>query len=235
MAEQRCYCSGMITAWWVSLDAPRLADPQGLRALSADEVERAARFVFAADAVRWRASRLALRELLGARLRVDPGALEFRASQEGRPALRSHPSVAFSLSHCEDRALIAVGGPAAIGVDVERRRPVPERASVIAAAFTPEEQHALAALPDAQQEDAFLRGWTRKEALAKALGVGVPALARLAVSLGPADARVLAVDGSAAEAREWSVVDLELEAPFVGALAAHAPTPGVRLSPWPAP
>ncbi|MEU1686772.1 4'-phosphopantetheinyl transferase superfamily protein [Micromonospora sp. NPDC005707] len=77
-----------------------------------------------------------------------------------------------SVSHVDRVVVVAAraGGP--VGVDVERRRPLP--ATPLARRwFDPEEAAWLAARAEDGRELDFLRLWTAKEAVGKALGTGL--------------------------------------------------------------
>lgn len=223
----------VLTIHQVALAATSLTDAQ--RAwLSPEEAARAARLHSAALAERWRVAHVALRAVLSGAVGVPPGAVRFTADARGRPAL-DHPSAPqFSLSHAGDHAVIAVGGTAPLGVDLEPVRTIAEMDGVARTHFAPEEREALAAAPAAERALCFLRIWTRKEAFLKATGVGVgPGLSRFAVSAGATDARLLRDDDAPDAIGQWCLADLGLALPYVGALAVR--TPGVRwtLQPWP--
>jgi len=59
----------------------------------------------------------------------------------------------------------------------ERLRPITEAERIVASFFTAAEQEAFAAIPSPERAEAFLRGWTRKEAVLKGLGMGISGLA----------------------------------------------------------
>src|SRR6185437_1738066 len=52
-----------------------------------------------------------------------------------------------------------------------------EAERIVASFFTAAEQEAFAAIPATERAEAFLRGWTRKEAVLKGLGMGISGLA----------------------------------------------------------
>ena len=89
----------------------------------------------------------------------------------GRSALQ------FNVSHSAGLGLIAVGADRALGVDVEKVRPITEAERIVASYFTPAELAAFGAIADGAKAVAFLRGWTRKEAILKGLGIGLAGLA----------------------------------------------------------
>ncbi len=195
--------------------------------LSADEAERASRCRTAALRDRCVLRRGLLRLLLGRCTGRAPEGLAFRYGPQGKPSLDGGP--AFNLSDCGDELLIAVGPEAApgleLGVDIERLRTVGGAAGIAGRFFAPAERSAFAALPEALREEAFLAGWTRKEAFIKATGAGLSMpLDRFAVELAPGrPARLLELDESlgAGRAGDWSLFDLRPAPGTVAALAVR--------------
>jgi phosphopantetheinyl transferase len=134
--------------------------------------------------------------------------IEIHADDRGRPivggdwagAVGARPVV--SLAHTEGHAvaLAALGGT--VGIDIEpMRQPAPGFA---AAAFTDRERELLGGLPAHIADEWALRCWCAKEALAKALGVGLS---------NPDDVIVTAVDAGVGR----------VEASITGALADLRP------------
>lgn len=162
--------------------------------LEASERVRADRFVRAADRARYVASHAALRLILADRLELDPAEIRFATGANGKPDLAgtARGALAFNLSHSGDRALIGMTAGAAIGVDVELLRALPDAVRIARAHFADDESAALAALPPKATETAFYGLWTRKEAVVKALGTGLALpLDRFSITLPPAPPRLL--------------------------------------------
>lgn len=159
--------------WTVELDA--LPPQEALGTLADDELARMKRFHFERDRSRFAASRAALRFLLGTVLDRDPASLRFSTGAHGKPALADDPGLAFNLSHSGGSAIVAID-PArrhrSLGVDLELRREVPDALALAQSCFDAQEQEVLAACDGAARDEAFLRGWTRKEACLKAGGAG---------------------------------------------------------------
>ncbi|MBK3801003.1 4'-phosphopantetheinyl transferase superfamily protein [Azospirillum brasilense] len=193
--------------------------------LSPDEAARTARFATEELRTRCALRRGLLRHLLGRVTGRDPASLAFAYGPMGKPSLPGGP--AFNLADCKDHVLIAIAPCATVelGVDVERLRRLPDAAGIAERFFAPEERDAFAALPDALRDEAFLNGWTRKEAFIKATGQGLSTpLDRFAVELTPGrPARLLSLDGAleAGDATDWSLFDLRPAPGLVGALAVH--------------
>ncbi|KAA0683725.1 4'-phosphopantetheinyl transferase family protein [Azospirillum brasilense] len=193
--------------------------------LSPDETARAARFATEELRTRCVLRRGLLRHRLGRVLGRDPATLAFAYGPMGKPFLPGGP--AFNLADCKDHVLIAIAPleTVELGVDVERLRRLPDAAGIAERFFAPEERDAFAALPEALRDEAFLNGWTRKEAFIKATGQGLSTpLDRFAVELTPGrPARLLSLDGAleAGDAAEWSLFDLRPAPGLVGALAVR--------------
>ena len=127
---------------------------------SAAERERAARF------------RVQLRQLLAARCGVPPEALEVRIDERGKPRLAGG-SLQFNASRSGALAAYAFTRAGAVGIDIEAIRPLEARCAIAERIFPACERRAYAELPEVERLAGFYRGWTRTEALAKALGGGL--------------------------------------------------------------
>lgn len=140
--------------------------------LDAEEQARASRFRFPELQVRFRQSHAFLRRVLGEVLGEDPKSFRFVASERGRPSL---PGSAwdFNLSHSGAWAALAVAKGAQVGIDVEVRRELRDMLEVSKLVFTPTEHATVAQAQGEARALAFFRGWTRKEALLKASGLGI--------------------------------------------------------------
>lgn len=152
---------------WLDLDAFGPADGLAAR-VSADERARADRFVRPVLRQRYLAAHAWLREHLGPLAGRPPLALAFDLGPFGKPALAGVP---FNLSHSDGLAAIATAPSGEIGVDLEVLAPMDDAGALAAHHFTREEQTELAAAAD--PTEAFLLGWTRKEACMKAAGCGL--------------------------------------------------------------
>jgi 4'-phosphopantetheinyl transferase len=140
--------------------------------LSPAERQRAQRLRFERHRRRFIVARARLRQLLAERLGVKPDAIEFAYGSNGKPKL-PHRGLHFNVAHCDDVALFAFSHAAEIGVDIEAIRPIREADAIAARFFSPRENQAYAAAAPRDKPLAFLRCWTRKEALIKALGAGL--------------------------------------------------------------
>lgn len=215
---------GEVRVWLVDLGRATATGEGLTRVLSEDEWERAARFYFRRDAMRWVMGRAALRAIVGQCLGVAPRAVRFRYGRCGKPELAppfDRHSLCFNASHSAGLALFAVTGGRRIGVDIERLRPLPDLEAIAERMFSPQEQQALRRLPPAQRHEGFFNCWTRKEAYIKAIGEGLAyPLERFTVSLAPgAPPRLEDVQDDPAEVGRWTLGALEPEPGYAAAVA----------------
>ena len=215
---------GELHLWRLSLELPAAAQAAAEAMLAPEEQQRAARFHFAADALAFTAARGQLRQVLGAYQDCAPAALTFAANEYGKPHL-SAPLVPlhFNLAHSGTWALVSLSAAEPVGVDVEAIRPLTDRAAIARRFFAPGEAQRLAALPEPEQEAAFFRCWTRKEAYIKARGLGLTLpLDAFEVTLDPGQPRLLWVQGAAAEPAAWQMAEPTMPAGYAAAIAVRA-------------
>lgn len=164
---------------------------QAMLALSADELARAHRFHAPQHADRYRRGHAALRLLLSQFVDMPMGSLQFVRDGWGKPRLAGTPGLHFSISYAGNAVLVGIAWRRPIGVDLEPSRPIPDAHELAGAHFTPDE------CAQVDTDQAFLTGWTRKEACVKALGpgLGVP-LVTVACGVCPEPA-IIVVAGTA--------------------------------------
>ena len=219
----RALAVGEIHVWLTGLDRPSRSLTDLAATLAVNERERAARFRFPEHRDRFVAGRGLLRQLLGAYLGRPATSLRFEQGSHGKPALagiEAEAGLHFNLSHSGDGALYAIAYQE-VGVDLERLDRTASFAAILDRVCTPCERALFRMLPPGREREAFFSCWTRKEAIAKALGGGLASgLQNLEVCFGDdahPDGRACLHD---ATQRQWSVLNLPLEFGWSGALAA---------------
>lgn len=188
-----------------------------LSLLSASEQQRADRYIDSVARDRYVAGRLITRHALASYLDEPPAAIGFDISTHGKPRLgkrHCRSGIRFNLSHSGDVVLLGVA-QFEIGVDVEAVRKDAFTADLIGRVFDAQERACIAASQD--PELACFCLWTRKEACAKATGMGLVglkdlnALAHLCIARDP--------EGNDAVLH---CCDVPLYPHYVAAIAAYA-------------
>lgn len=227
-----------VHVWCVFLNRTAAGLEALLPTLSPEERARANRFYFIRDKNRFIAGHGTLRAILGRYLNVAPAKLAFTLGRQGKPELAATFAASrlhFNLSHSGDIALCAVAYDRVIGVDVEQIRTVVDATQIAKRFFSPWENEAFAAVPDAQKSQAFFNCWTRKEAYIKAIGEGLSCpLDAFDVSLAPGEpARILRIRGSETVAARWTLYPLLPAAGYVGAVAIKGGNNQLSCWQWP--
>jgi 4'-phosphopantetheinyl transferase len=224
--------------WTADLAPSPLAVSHVEQLLAADERQRAARFHFARDQLRYSVAHAFVRHVLGAYLGVAPLALRFAAGAYGKPYLVAAPGqidLRFNLAHSGERALLAVALNREVGVDVEFAQPIDDADLIATQFFSLAERAALQALPVDEKQSAFYRCWSRKEAMIKVMGLGLSMpLDGFDVTLAPAaPAQLLAVRGAEAALGPWTLHDLPPLPGYASALAlAGEPPAAILCATW---
>jgi 4'-phosphopantetheinyl transferase len=177
--------------------------------LSEEELERAKRLIFERDRNRFIVTRSMLRRICAGYTGENPNAIKFRYGIHGKPELVD-AGIHFNLSHSEDLAIYAFSSRLRVGVDIERIRPVGDAESIVRDFFSAADHEAFVKIDPSLRNAAFFRYWTRREALLKAMALGI--------ATPPEDLHVSVPN----EYGEWSVRDIAVGDGFAGALAADA-------------
>lgn len=215
--------------------------------LSPNEWARVSTFRDPAHAWSSAAARAVLRVMLARIHGGRPLDWHFRTEPGGRPhvdmarppfPLTEATRPRFSLSHTRGLAacLVSLGDwppGAELGVDAEWTGRTVPALRLAERFFHPDEAQALAARPDEPaRQDLFMTLWTRKEAVLKALGLGIAnhlseyaCLGEPATVTGP----VAMVGADTA----WRVGSEDATADHRLSWAARCPAPRARATPWP--
>ncbi len=211
------------------LDLRQLADRCGSKligCLTAEEEAQAGRYLRAATGWQFRLTRGALRHILSEYVGAAPKDLPIVRLPMGKPVLppeNGWSKLSFNVSHTAEFAAVAVAVGREVGIDVETRNRTLDVLGMAERFFAPEEAEELNATAECGRLEAFLRFWSRKEALLKGQGRGlsqdwtdvrVGSLRQSPVTIPAADLSVL-----------WQLHDLDFESHHVGAVAVAGTEP----------
>jgi 4'-phosphopantetheinyl transferase len=172
---------GHTQVWRASLQK----QPSGIELdqLASSEHARAQRFVYEMHRRRYLAAKVALREILAMETGMYPCDIVISYGPFGKPLIDARFGIYFNVSHCNDVAVVAVSRKGEVGVDIECPREIADALAIARIHFSPSEREQLSNIRIGDLNNAFLRGWTRKEACLKATGSGL-ALATSALETG---------------------------------------------------
>lgn len=144
------------------------------KTLSDDEIMRADRLLDPAKRENFIASRGSLRLILGQYLNLDPGEVQFRYGENGKPKLKKNlqSALSFNLSHTADWAVLAITDGLEVGIDIESIDPLLDYEKLATQFFSSHERDRLKQFPPGRRRRGFYRIWTAKEAKLKCLGSG---------------------------------------------------------------
>lgn len=214
-----------VHVWYVRLDLDEAEANNHRSVLNSVERERAQRFHFPADELRYVIAHGTLRQLLGLYTGRDPADLQFAASQHGKPSVAG-AAIEFNLSHSGEMAAIAVCHRQ-VGIDIERLRPMSDISAMAARFLSPFEARSIEQLPEEARSTEFLRCWIRKEAYLKARGVGLS-------GLGADSAQAAEFQSSEGTSGTgfWRITELKACAGYVCALTAKSDCEIIEERKW---
>ncbi|MCF6508269.1 4'-phosphopantetheinyl transferase superfamily protein [Blastococcus sp. MG754426] len=209
---------GSCQVWWIDTDEVHAGHDD---LLDPDDVVRRGRLHRPADRRRttaaWAVARLVLGGLAGLppeALRIDRTCLACGGGH-GKPRLLGDVGLHVSVSHAGNRAVVAVGRDAPVGVDIEQVGAWADAdlTDVARLVLAPEERAVLARQPAGTRAEVFTTYWTRKEAAVKATGAGLSA---------PLDDIVVSSPAFPPHLLRWGAGNGDVPAPSLAALAAPA-------------
>lgn len=212
---------GEVHLWLVFIN-DRLDRVEALKALlSSEEIDRAGRFYFKRDELRFIVAHGLLRKIIGRYLNIPAPLIKFRAGPFGKPELDGdhRPGrFSFNISHSRNLTVFAFSTYPRLGVDVEYLRAVPDFEEIVNGCFHPKERAALRGVPPHKRRNAFFDCWTRKEAFVKATGEGLHRpLDSFAVPLGRGNGFFIPDQGAATDER-WVFIPLQIAGRYRGAV-----------------
>jgi 4'-phosphopantetheinyl transferase len=121
----------------------------------------------------FRESHAIRRAIIGCYASIDPAHLRFGVAEFGKPFLTSFPALHFSASRTQGLSVLAVSRVGPLGVDAEWLRPILDADELARRVCSDRERDLLGSVSGADRDERFLRFWTRKESVVKAIGTGL--------------------------------------------------------------
>lgn len=226
-AEKICLPLDEVHIWSAGLRVSGAALCTCWDLLSAEEMRVALNHRFAKDRREFVVTRALLKQILAHYAGRPTADLCFDSNSSGKPMLRGVESLHFSVSHSRDLAFLAIAHNQ-VGIDVEYIRTDVLRQTAIEQYLARPERSHLEGLPAKARALALYRCWTQKEAVLKALGVGLLYPPRRVNVF--ADSRKSHI--VSALGRNWLVRQVAAPVGYAAAVAIEQPNCTIRRGQW---
>ncbi|MBI4649872.1 4'-phosphopantetheinyl transferase superfamily protein [Candidatus Desantisbacteria bacterium] len=154
-------------------------------------------------------------------MNTSPTELTFTHNEYGKPSLNACRGnrLCFNVSHSAERVLYAVAYGREVGVDIEYIRPFENAEEIVERFFSEQEKVEFRNLPSQLKNNTFFIWWTRKEAYAKAIGLGmsVPFDNFSVSSISDEPFTPIRCE----DATRWIIKDVKVDSKYVAAVAAE--------------
>lgn len=99
--------------------------------------------------------------------------LQYAYDPNGKPYIENYKNIKFNISHSKEYLLVGIAEKAEIGVDIEKINYKLNYTPIANSIFAAEELDLFKRYNETQQLQAFYKAWVQKEAVSKALGLGL--------------------------------------------------------------
>jgi 4'-phosphopantetheinyl transferase len=152
------------------LDASRstVNESQLLKDFSAEEIQRAKKFIHDADRKKYITAHYFLRDVLSKYLRVQRKSIEFESGLNGKPLLKNNFSLYFNLSYRDQLFILGISDAEQTGIDVELIREVDDIPAFCKNFFSVNEIKIINEATENEKLFRLFTFWTIKESFIKA-------------------------------------------------------------------
>jgi 4'-phosphopantetheinyl transferase len=197
------------------------------RVLSAEEHRRTSQFHYQRDKDRFIVGRGALRWILSSHCGTNAEKVQFYLGKRGKPFLREPSSaIEFNVSHAGDCVLIGITNNAKCGVDIEQAHRNTSEEEIAQRYFCPQEFEWMK-----RSNLGFVRLWTMKEAITKAVGEGlsIPLAAIDVSSVAEGNTSQVFIQTNGLEGRSVWVKELDVIVGYIASIAVVGNEHTIRL------
>jgi len=231
--------NGEVHVWAFTLDVTGDRVSRLKLMLNEEDLERAKRFYFDRDKLRFIVGRAALRDILARYVGGKPEELHFGRAEYGKPQLigaSARQDIGFNMSDSHGLGAVAVTRQRELGLDVELVRENIDYERIAAREFSPVEVTNLRAVPTEDRLRTFFEIWTCKEAYLKGIGLGLTfPLNRFAVVTAPGRSpKLLNTEFESSNPGRWSLRNVAIDPRYVACLAIDGGCRKVTCHRWPA-
>lgn len=140
--------------------------------LSVQEKAQSSKFITSALSNNYIITRAVLRSILAKYLNIIPQDIEFITNRYGKPSVKGS-DIKFNMSHSVKSAYYAVSASFDLGIDVEFFNIKKNIFDIAKSVFSTTEFDYFIKLSNDERQEFFFEAWTKKEAMIKAVGLGL--------------------------------------------------------------
>lgn len=142
--------------------------------LSEEEKIRCSKYINEAEKIRYTCNHRFVRKVLAKYLNLPAAHVEFSVAELGKPFVKNS-NLFFSYSYRTTFALLAISKEHEVGVDIEKIKVLQDAPTFASFSFSEREKEIIFKSAAENFQDTLFTFWTFKEAIIKALGVGLNA------------------------------------------------------------
>lgn len=215
-----------IHIWHINLNATHDAIEEFKKSLPLTELSHANRLSHTDVQRRFIVRRAALHIILAKYLSKKAiTGVDISRTEKGKPYLANNNplGITFNVSHSEDSSLLALSRKENLGVDIERTGRIKCWLGVMKLSMSQYEQDEILKYSKHEQEAAFIRVWTRKEAYTKAIGDGFfYSFTDFSVSVKEESPQIFEDKNNKQNISKWSMINLDVVEPFIASLSVDS-------------
>lgn len=222
-SQMRVHAGATAHIWFVEVD-DEAATARALTLLPVNEVDRLSALVAPLRSPRL-CAHAALRILVADAIGSTPLLVHLERDGRGKPYLAGNSGLHLNLTHSGKYAMVSLTRAGPIGVDVELPRVVPRLRGLARTMLSDREYHWWCQLAEPAASEALFRRWTYKEAVLKALGLGLSGDLRAVSTRLDSDGQPVleTLPAGADPLTQWTLRDLFAECHIPAAVAIAAP------------
>jgi 4'-phosphopantetheinyl transferase len=165
---------GEVHVWRYTLDEKEYQAEKSLPLFSIEEQARYNRFVNEAEKIRYTCNHRFVRQVLSKYLGLPASEIKFDLSEMGKPFL-NNSNINFNYSYRTTFGLLAISKNREIGVDIEKMKVLHDVKTFCDFSFSEKEREIIFNCAEQNFQNTLFTFWTFKEAIIKAIGVGLNA------------------------------------------------------------
>ncbi|WP_317897861.1 4'-phosphopantetheinyl transferase family protein [Aurantibacillus circumpalustris] len=165
---------GDLHLWRYTLDEAEYYKEKSQPLLSKDEQQRCSRFVNEAEKIRYTCNHRFVRQVLAKYINQPASEINFNLSDKGKPFLENS-DILFNYSYRTTFGLLGISKRREIGIDIEKMKLLHDLKTFADFSFSEKEKEIIFKSSDETFQDTLFTFWTFKEAMIKAIGVGLNA------------------------------------------------------------